>query len=341
MAHLKLPRRLPPGVSFPPAITAPIAPPTVRLLLGRREFLKAAGVLLAALTLPMTRARQAYARARGRFFTRQEFATLEALVDRVLPPDQDPGAKAMGAADYIEGMLTAFDGRGAPRIFAGGPFSGRNPYPNPHTGRPSHRRPPNRFKHFLPLTPRQELRWRAEIFGSAAVAGADFNDAALGPMTGLRDLYRQGIAQVDAAAQAMAGAPFVGLSTDQQDAVMNALDVPGTLPTDARRGATFFDLLFEHTLEGCFGAPEYGGNRHLSGWKFVGLEGDDQPLGYSIYSQPKDDYVERADHPMSTPNPDELSASGALSPRPLSGDTQYVEGIIGALAGIFTSGEKC
>ena len=38
----------------------------------------------------------------------------------------------------------------------------------------------------------------------------------------------------------------------------------------------------------------------------LGLEGDDQPLGYSIFSLATDGYVERPDHPMSTPNPDEL-----------------------------------
>ncbi len=72
----------------------------------------------------------------------------------------------------------------------------------------SRRRPSNSFRHFIPLTRIQELRWRAELYGTAAVPGADFNDAALGPMKGLRDIYRDGIMQIDQLAQTTKGAPF-------------------------------------------------------------------------------------------------------------------------------------
>jgi hypothetical protein len=52
----------------------------------------------------------------------------------------------------------------------------------------------------------------------------------------------------------------------------------------------------------------------------LGLEGDTQPLGYSLYSTATRSYHERPDHPMSTPNPDELAADGSLAARPLSAD---------------------
>jgi len=94
---------------------------------------------------------------------------------------------------------------------------------------------------------------------------------------------------------------------------------------DPRRGAAFVDLLIQHTLEGCFAAPEYGGNRHAAGWKMIGLEGDDQPLGYSIFSLRTNGYNERPDHPMSTPNPDELGAGGTVVPRPLSSDGLHIQ----------------
>src|SRR5690242_5015533 len=293
MAKLKLPRRLPAGFDVrAPALRAQMTAPVVTLLLGRRAFMKAADAVVVALSAPLVRVERAYARARGRFFTRQERATLEALVDRILPPDADPGAKAMGAARYIEDFLTAFDGSGTPRIFAGGPFSGRTPYPDNRTGRPSGRRPRNSFRHFIALTPRQELRWRAELFGSANVPGAGFNDAALGPLMGLRDVYRDGLARVDAAARAMGGTTFDRLPTTDEDGVLTALD-SGGLPTDPRRNnATFLDIVIQHTLEGCFAAPEYGGNLHLRGWRMLRLEGDDQPLGYSIFSRREDAYRE-------------------------------------------------
>src|SRR5437867_3143806 len=101
MAQLKLPR-LPAdgGASLPPewGWKNDAARRSAVVLLGRREFLKAAAILFAALATPVTGVRRAMARARGGFFTAQEFATLEALSDRIIPPDHDPGAKALGAA---------------------------------------------------------------------------------------------------------------------------------------------------------------------------------------------------------------------------------------------------
>ncbi len=325
MPKLKLPRALP-GPAEPLAPEPP-SPPT--LLLGRRQF--------PALAAPATGVRRAYAAARGRFFTGHEFATLSALCDRVIPPDQDPGARALGAARYIERMLTAFDHR-VPLVFAGGPFSNRNPFPDNDDGTPSRRRPKDAFRHFIPLTRVQKIRWRAELFGSAKVPGADFNDALLGPLTGLRTIYRQSLRKVDQTARAMHGKAFVQLEPKKQDAVFALLDTgPASVrfAPDLRRGGTFIDLLVQHTLEGCFTPPEYGGNHRLRGWKMLGLEGDDQPLGYSIFSRAKGDYVERPDHPMSTPNPDELDAAGHLVPRPISADANSVQDTIIAFSRIF------
>ena len=331
MQKLKLPRVPParPSAELPPELRWENEAASFTLLLGRRQFLKALVVMLAAFAAPLTGVRRAAARARGRFFTRQERTTLEALCDRIIPPDAEPGAAALGAARYIENLLTALDGRVA-RVFAGGPFSGRAPFPDNDDGTPSRRRPRNAFRHFIPLSRVQDIRWRADLFGSATMPGVtDFNDTALGPLAGLRDVYRQGLAKVDEVAQAMAGGRFADLATDEQDRILAML--PAAFRPDARRGgARFTDLLIMHTLEGCFSAPEYGGNRRLGGWNLVGLEGDQQPLGYSIFSRAKNGYVERPDHPMSTPNPDELSA-----PRPLTADGDAVQKLIVQLTSIF------
>ena len=40
-------------------------------------------------------------------------------------------------------------------------------------------------------------------------------------------------------------------------------------------------LLHEHACEGMYAAPEYGGNRDLVGWRYIGFEGDVQPRGFS------------------------------------------------------------
>jgi hypothetical protein len=331
MARLKLPRaaRSPAGV--PPQQAAAAADSTAgfTLLLSRRDFLRAGAVLAALFAAPLTGFRRAAARARGGFFTRRERATLSALVDRILPPDRDPGARALGAVAYIETLLTAFDGPGTPRIFAGGPFSDRNPLPDPDTGRPSRRRPPNAFAEFVPLTRLQALRWRAELFGSAA-AGLTFNDALAGPLRGLRDVYREGLARVDETARTVAGAPFARLSVSARDRILDVLDVPGALPVEPGRDRTFLEIATAHTLEGCFAAPEYGGNRRRRGWRMIGLEGDSQPLGYSIFSRPLDGYVGRRTHPMSTPDPGDLRR-GHLRPRRLSADARSIQDAIASL----------
>ena len=321
---------------LPPELRWDAAPASAVVLLGRRQFLKALVLVIAALAAPVTGVRRTYAKARGRFFTRQERATLDALCDRIIPPDDppgpDPGARDLGAPAYIEGLLTAFAGR-VPRIFAGGPFSDRNPFPNQRTGTPSHRRPRNDFRRFIPLTRVQEIRWRAEIFGSDAVPGANFNDAALGRLTGLQEVYRKGLARVDQIAVAMAGGAFASLPTMEQDRVLGLLGARGAFEPDPRR-PPFINVVIQHTLEGCFAAPEYGGNRRGLGWRMLGLEGDDQPLGYSLFSKAKDGYNERPDHPMSTPNPDEV-VGGTVTPRPLGPEAAAIQAAIVSATTLF------
>ena len=65
------------------------------------------------------------------WLTEDEFETLAVACDRLLPPsDASPGAVAAGVPDYIDGLLGAFC-VDPPRIWAGGPVSGR------HGGAPS------------------------------------------------------------------------------------------------------------------------------------------------------------------------------------------------------------
>jgi hypothetical protein len=298
----------------------------VPLSFDRRGFMTALGWVVAGLALPF----EAGARSLGIgvrslfgsapvFFNDHERATLTALCDRIIPPDADSGAGALGAASYIETLLTAFDVP-QPRLFARGPFSGRNPFPNLFLGVPSLRRPPNLFLASARPSRLQALYWRAEILGSAAAGIPAYLDAQHGgPRVGLRDVYRSALATVDEVAVATLGRPFVELAPAQQDQIFRRIDQV-FLPDPSRAGRSFVDLLIGHTLEGCFAPPEYGGNANTDGWRMIGLEGDTQPLGYSLFSRATGSYHERPDHPMSTPNPDELAADGSLAPRPLSVD---------------------
>ena len=178
----------------------------------------------------------------GGFFTADEHAVIAAACDRLIPPtDGHPGGRALGCADYIDGLLDAF-AVDPPRIWAGGPFSGRA------GGEAA-------FARFLPLTRVEELAWRTRIEGSQGRAEREFN----GPVRGWQAAYREGLAAL--------GADFAALDATAQDARL--ADV-----------SEFRALLYQHACEGAYGAPEYGGNRDLAGWRAIGYPGDVQPRGF-------------------------------------------------------------
>lgn len=188
----------------------------------------------------------------------------------------------------------SFDGR---PLFAGGPFSGRTPFPDPTTGTPSSQFPPDAFLEVLPLPRVKRLAWTARLLGAAAVPELTNNPLATTlPDVDLRRRYRAGIAQVNAISVSQFGKPFDELDTEQQDMVRK---------TVRRSFKSFDDLLTNHTLEGMLCAPEYGGNRDGIGWQVARFDGDSQPLGYTIFDTTIDDYRERPDKPNSTLDPDD------------------------------------
>jgi hypothetical protein len=177
------------------------------------------------------------------FLTDHEHRILDAACQRLVPQlDEHPGASALGAADYVDTLLGAFT-FDPPRIFAGGPFSGR-------AGGDAN------FEHFLPLSRVEELAWRTRLEGSQGIAEREFN----GPVIGWQQQYRDGLAAL--------GGDFAEQDGDEQDRRLDA-------------DPDFKHLLYKHACEGCYGAPEYGGNRDLAGWRAIKFEGDVQPRGYT------------------------------------------------------------
>ncbi len=88
-----------------------------------------------------------------------------------------------------------------------------------------------------------------------------------------RDLqghYRDGLARLAEAVAADFGvATFAELGEDDQDAVLARLDGLG----DDDPLGQFFRLVREHTVQGFFGDPAYGGNRDAVGWRLIGYPG--------------------------------------------------------------------
>lgn len=76
-----------------------------------------------------------------------------------------------------------------------------------------------------------------------------------------KQLYRSGLASLDRAA----GGDFATVPSVAQDAILEELDLSG----DA-----FFAALYDHTMEGAYSHPVYGGNAGYAAWATVGFAGD-------------------------------------------------------------------
>jgi Gluconate 2-dehydrogenase subunit 3 len=87
-----------------------------------------------------------------------------------------------------------------------------------------------------------------------------------GRLADWREQYTRGIAALDS----LAGGDFTRVSAGEQDTILASQEM-----------SEFTSLLFEHTIEGLYANPEYGGNRGMAGWKDIGFPGDAQPRGYS------------------------------------------------------------
>jgi gluconate 2-dehydrogenase gamma chain len=111
----------------------------------------------------------------------------------------------------------------------------------------------------------------------------------------LRGIYLEGIATLDRISQERFNHPFVWLSEDQQDQVLQTmarlsggqeelLEEEGTLAAFempeasmqqaiAEHQLDFFPLLALHARQGYYADPVYGGNRDHLGWKTIGFPG--------------------------------------------------------------------
>jgi hypothetical protein len=187
-----------------------------------------------------------------RFFTADQAAVVEAATARIAPGPADDPAEAghPGAREAdVTGYIDSMLGALGSLDDAAPLVFAGGPWSNRHTSGP------DLMAHFLPLDPVARIAWRRRL-------------------TGWQQQYRQGIATLDK----LAGGDFTKASGAKQDKilVMSAL-------------SDFVSLLFEHTIEGLYAAPEYGGNLGLAGWKEIGFPGDIQPRGYTA------DEVSRSD----------------------------------------------
>ena len=117
-----------------------------------------------------------------------------------------------------------------------------------------------------------------ELGPGALEAGAlRFIDRALSEAeSSSANAYRTGIAALDRYSRYSRGAAFADLSPRDQDSVL--IDVQTGAATGAGTGfegssAAFFNLVKDHTWQGTFGDPQYGGNAGFVGWDLIRYPG--------------------------------------------------------------------
>jgi hypothetical protein len=188
----------------------------------------------------------------SRFFTAHEAAVVEAATARIAPGPEDDPAEA-GHPGAREADVTGYiDTMLSMFTQAGTPkVFAGGPWSNRHTSGP------DMMAVFLPIDPVTRIAWGKRI-------------------SGWQSQYRAGIALLDK----LAGGDFTKASKARQDTILAGAKL-----------SEFLSLLFEHTIEGLYSVPEYGGNQNLAGWTDIKYPGDSQPRGYTA------DEVSRSDGP--------------------------------------------
>jgi gluconate 2-dehydrogenase gamma chain len=87
-----------------------------------------------------------------------------------------------------------------------------------------------------------------------------------------RQAYTAGLAALDRYAQSSRGSAFTRLSPTDQDSVLIDVET-GAATGFTGSAAVFFAMVLNHTHQGTFGDPYYGGNANFVGWDLVGYPG--------------------------------------------------------------------
>ena len=211
--------------------------------LSRRSVLGTASLLpLAALVPDLLAASRATAAGSAyRFFTAHEAAVVDAATRRIAPAPEDDPAEAGHPGAHEADVVRYIDTLLSMFDFATPKLFAGGPWSNRHAHGPDH------MKKFVKPDRAQAQAWRARV-------------------KQLRHTYQAGVKKLDS----QAGGNFTSVPTTQQDQILASSSV-----------SAFTAVLFQHTIEGMYSNPEYGGNKNLVSWKEIHFPGDVMPRGYT------------------------------------------------------------
>ncbi|WP_415853374.1 gluconate 2-dehydrogenase subunit 3 family protein [Sinomonas sp. G460-2] len=175
------------------------------------------------------------------FFTQHEWDTVEAVTARIMPTDEDPGAKEARVVVFIDRYVSGID-----YIFASADGSG-----------------------FLKLSGKHADAWRGRQFKMQELyrQGVKTLDEISRNLDGKTfvDLTEE---QQDQVLIALSGAP-----KPQKVTLGTKEPVTTFLQGSFDENLSFFDTICLHTRQGFYGDPVYGGNKDQMGWNVIGFPG--------------------------------------------------------------------
>ena len=109
--------------------------------------------------------------------------------------------------------------------------------------------------------------------GATEARAAHYIDRALGgALASSRPAYTAGLAALDRYSRSSRGKAFTELSATDQDSLLIDVET-GAATGFTGSSAQFFALVLNHTHQGTFGDPYYGGNANFIGWDLIGYPG--------------------------------------------------------------------
>jgi gluconate 2-dehydrogenase gamma chain len=109
--------------------------------------------------------------------------------------------------------------------------------------------------------------------GAKEAGAVHYIDRALGgALASSRPAYAAGLAALDRYARSSRGDAFARLSPTDQDSVLIDVET-GAATGFTGSSAVFFNMVLNHTHQGTFGDPHYGGNANFVGWDLLGYPG--------------------------------------------------------------------
>jgi gluconate 2-dehydrogenase gamma chain len=182
---------------------------------------------------------QAGGGAAGTFFNAHQRATIEAAMARIIPTDDQPGAREAGTIDFLDRYLSGID-----FIYAKPDGSG-----------------------FEKLEGKRADAWRQRV----EIIRAKYVDGIKGLDRKSQSQFGAEFVQLTAEQQdrILTGLEHPALETGAEAKAVE----PALQQTNAEIDLDFFPLLALHTRQGFYADPIYGGNKNRVGWKLIGFEG--------------------------------------------------------------------